>query len=40
LDAAHLKLKEQQLYLENHLDNWQQNFDQLDDITVLGVKVE
>ncbi|MBK6527152.1 MAG: SpoIIE family protein phosphatase [Crocinitomicaceae bacterium] len=40
LEAAHLPLKEQQQHLQNHLDNWQQNFDQLDDITVLGVKVE
>jgi sigma-B regulation protein RsbU (phosphoserine phosphatase) len=40
LEAAHLSMKEQQLYLLNHLNQWQQNFDQLDDITVLGVKVE
>ncbi|MBK6950463.1 MAG: tetratricopeptide repeat protein [Crocinitomicaceae bacterium] len=40
LDAAHLPLQEQKQYLQNHLDNWQQNFDQLDDITVLSVKVE
>lgn len=40
LEAAHLPMKDQLKYLENHLANWQNNFDQLDDITVLGVKVE
>lgn len=40
LEAAHLSMQDQQKHLQNHLDNWQQNFDQLDDITVLGVKVE
>lgn len=37
---AHLSMSEQKVILENHLENWQQNFSQLDDITVLGVNVE
>ena len=40
LQNAHLSLAEQNKRLNLHLDNWQQNFDQLDDITVLGVRIE
>ncbi|MBK9192682.1 MAG: SpoIIE family protein phosphatase [Crocinitomicaceae bacterium] len=40
LKYAHLTMKDQCKALENYLSEWQHNFDQLDDITVLGVKVE
>lgn len=40
LKYAHLDMKQQCDALEIYLSEWQHNFDQLDDITVLGVKVE
>lgn len=40
LKCAHMSMTAQKEYLENYLASWQNNFDQLDDITVLGVKVE
>ena len=40
LKSTHLAMAAQCSFLENHLAVWQQNFDQLDDITVLGIKVE
>ncbi|MBL7897672.1 MAG: tetratricopeptide repeat protein, partial [Crocinitomicaceae bacterium] len=40
LKYANLSMKDQCKALENYLAEWQHNFDQLDDITVLGVKVE
>ena len=40
LQNADKSLTEQQVVLRNHLEKWMSNFDQLDDITVLGIRVE
>ena len=40
LNNAERSMKGQLQALEVHLEKWKSNFDQLDDITVLGVKVE
>jgi tetratricopeptide (TPR) repeat protein len=40
LQNADKPMSQQLQALEDHLERWKSNFDQLDDITVLGVKVE
>jgi serine phosphatase RsbU (regulator of sigma subunit)/tetratricopeptide (TPR) repeat protein len=40
LQNAAKSMTDQRTALKDHLNNWKNNFDQLDDITVLGVKVE
>ncbi len=36
---SHLPLKEQELYLEKTLKDWQGNLEQVDDVTVIGIKL-
>ena len=40
LQLADQPMTEQLMGLKDHLERWQNQFDQLDDITVLGVKIE
>lgn len=40
LQNADKSMTEQQAILRSYLENWMSNFDQLDDITVLGVRIE
>jgi len=39
LDNAHLPMAEQKAKLEAKLANWQGDFDQIDDITVIGLRI-
>lgn len=40
LSCVHLPMPQQKEFLEKYLKEWQGGFDQLDDITVLGARVE
>jgi hypothetical protein len=39
LEIQALSMKEQEIFLEKTLNNWKENYDQVDDILVLGIKI-
>ena len=39
LKNADKSMSDQLDVIQNHLEKWQRNFEQLDDITVLGVRI-
>jgi len=39
LEISHHPMNEQQILLDNNIESWKNNHDQIDDITIVGVKI-